>query len=1284
MKIETKPSPKYGALLAPVFALALANSAVAQQVSQPPPPPDTNTPSPDVLGEEDLIVLSPFQVDVTKDKGYFAENTLAGSRLRVNVSDLGAAISVVTKQQLEDTASLDVNDIFRYEIGTEGSSTYTPDVRNPSRNTGVFESIAGNAIGGSMAPTTNTTANRVRGLGSPTFAINYYNSLSMIPFDSYNAASFEINRGPNSLLFGMGSPAGIVNMSTAQATLNKDSAQVQLRVDDRGSDRVSINFNKVLIKDKLAIHAAALYNDEQFVRKPSYDLTRRQYGAITYKPFKGTTIRANIEGYSNDNRRPNSISPIDGVSEWRKAGRPVYDALTHEVKSLDSGDVVSMYASGAQSPWAADVRNYVMGRPDFDPALWDAANNRYNGVTIFGNTALSDVNSILFAPGLGQYNARVIARVADGQPTNYFQPLGGSRPRVGAWGNAAGAFPFSTTPTATDYIYNMDRTRTDAYDWAEMAMGNWSKTGALYDLNDPNTKNVIANTNYYPGVTDKSIYDWTEHNILAMNFGNMRNTSYNVELEQEIIPNLLHFTAGGFRQDFDSMSLYNLGSLDATTLLVDTNLYNSDGTPNPYVGRPYVRDEFPDRIENSSTVDQYRGMLAFTPDFTQNAGWTKWLGRHQIMGMASYMDSLNTTIRRRLVFAASDQQEGIYRYTADPSAAGWAIQGGATMRRHFYLASGGGQPGDGRVTQAAGRMDGDPVTGPVRVFDYATGEYKDINMTSVWNPFDNGTTRNARTLLSYATGWTGYLWKNRIVTTLGVRRDINKTRGVTPNAVGDLPSMTNAERFVNGAYQYDVVFDRWQDWTRMAGTTKTVGAVVKPFQQWESIYNRSGNSLFWEFVENFGFSANKSDNFDAPGSTQVDPFGKVLAKPEGSGQDYGIQFSLFKGKLYTRLNWFESDNKNVRYAGAMSRLIDHIDTTAFRGWLEHIYMINDGANPATDNWTDPYRSGTATFNQAKQTAMQEWVGDNWFQSVPGQFEAAGGRDAYNNYGMNRVGGITGTTTSSAKGVELTVNYNPLPNWTIKVTGTKVETSNTDTTKEIDAWLSVRRPLWDNARAVDYLTPAGLALLNSIGGVNNYLISDEPSVTRRGNIETFWQSTNFTTATKGTPINSDDATNRWTTVEAYRQSVFDSQLATQRDLEGQIAAGQREYNVNLLTNYNFERGVLKGWGVGGAQRYASKAIIGYYGKDTLVDVDDLYDASDTTRPIYDDAQWYTDLWVSYTRKIFADKVRMKLQLNVADAFEGGGLQPIAADWLGNPYGYRIVDSRKFILAATFDF
>ena len=44
--------------------------------------------------------------------------------------------------------------------------------------------------------------------------------------------------------------------------------------------------------------------------------------------------------------------------------------------------------------------------------------------------------------------------------------------------------------------------------------------------------------------------------------------------------------------------------------------------------------------------------------------------------------------------------------------------------------------------------------------------------------------------------------------------------------------------------------------------------------------------------------------------------------------------------------------------------------------------------------------------------------------------------------------------------------------------------------------------------------------------------------------------------------------------------------------------------------------------------------------------------------------------------------MRLQLNVKDVFEDGRLEAVAFNPDGNPYAFRIVDPRQFILSATF--
>jgi Ca-activated chloride channel family protein len=64
----------------------------------------------------DVVTLQPFEVDASRDIGYYAENTLAGSRLRTNIADLASSITVVTKQQLQDAGAqrvVEINDQWR-------------------------------------------------------------------------------------------------------------------------------------------------------------------------------------------------------------------------------------------------------------------------------------------------------------------------------------------------------------------------------------------------------------------------------------------------------------------------------------------------------------------------------------------------------------------------------------------------------------------------------------------------------------------------------------------------------------------------------------------------------------------------------------------------------------------------------------------------------------------------------------------------------------------------------------------------------------------------------------------------------------------------------------------------------------------------------------------------------------------------------------------------------------------------------------------------------------------
>lgn len=272
-----------------------------------------------ITSDDEAITLSPFVVDSSADKGYYSTNTLSGTRLNTKIEDLAASITVVNKQQMQDFALLDMNDVFLYESNTEGIGNYTS--YSIDRNGNVSENVS----------TDPQSANRVRGIGSPNKARNNFRISGRMPIDPITTDALEINRGPNTTLYGLGNPAGTVNSIAATGNVSRDFSSVQFRTDTLGGTRGSIDVNRVLIKNKLAIRASTVYQDDQFTRKPSFSRSKRYAAMVQYRPTQKTSLRAMWERYDNKSRRPNVILPRDGITNWIESGRPTWDPTTWTV-----------------------------------------------------------------------------------------------------------------------------------------------------------------------------------------------------------------------------------------------------------------------------------------------------------------------------------------------------------------------------------------------------------------------------------------------------------------------------------------------------------------------------------------------------------------------------------------------------------------------------------------------------------------------------------------------------------------------------------------------------------------------------------------------------------------------------------------------------------------------------------------------------------------------------------------------------------------------------------------
>ena len=329
--------------------------------------------------DDEVFDLSPFTITSDEDTGYAATNTLAGTRLRSNLKDLAGAVQVVTEEFLEDTGSTNVEDLFVYTTNTE--------VSGPDGNFG-NNGADRRDPNGSM---------RVRGLASPDITRSFF--LSDIGLDTYNTDRVTIAKGPNAILFGLGSPAGIVNSNLKQA-LFEDATQIKLRYGSWDAHREVLDVNRVFIEDVLAFRVIGLNNQNKFKQKPSYEDEQRLYMAMNFKPFENTTIRANMEIGSRTASRPFIITPSSNIPDWVKNGMQTNpdpaDSSGWSIFPQNRGPMYVFDSPGATVPSLGFDAGPATPGPDGIRRLHYTWSNREDSGAAVSNAVLSDEDNWVF------------------------------------------------------------------------------------------------------------------------------------------------------------------------------------------------------------------------------------------------------------------------------------------------------------------------------------------------------------------------------------------------------------------------------------------------------------------------------------------------------------------------------------------------------------------------------------------------------------------------------------------------------------------------------------------------------------------------------------------------------------------------------------------------------------------------------------------------------------------------------------------------------------------------
>ncbi len=1105
-------------------------------------------------GEDEIFELSPFTVDSSDDVGYRATTTLAGSRLKMKLKDVGAAVSVMTEELMDDTGATDAGTLLSYGLSTEVASGDQGNYSAAAPGDGSYSSIS--------TRKNPQSAQRIRGLASATLTRDYF--LTSVPFDKYNTSAITINRGPNSLLFGIGSPGGVINSGVKDSSLGMDFGEVEARIGERGSYRASIDYNKVILEDRLSLRVSLLESDTQFQQNPAYEEVSRHYFALNAKLAKNenvswlgaTNLRANYEG-GEISGTPVDIVPMrDGISSW--FGLP---DNWEEIVAI-SGMEPAGYADGYERKWTVD--NHEGTVPIVAPVtsgFWEHLPVVYTDPTRESSVGLPDasVDGVL---------ARVFWGRAEGDP-------GWSRAdnRYSAPYYSGSRSPGFSVPNIVD---------TNVYD---------------------NRRVLLAGTS-----------QWVKQNFDVKT----------VRLEQSFLQNKagieLAFNAENFARQ-EHVPFYS------RPLMVDGMTRLNNGMINPNVGRPLIMDlGTDDRNDDRTNREAYQATAFYELDLEGDGdGFRKFFGRHIFTGFLGSQQIDNTGYVYRSVMTDLSNETDIQSYQNNrvhawrrnvptvvylgPSMLGSEFQSLADVRLENYFHGSVPQPGDIVTEQYqtwTPTWKGDEFTEDLFF-------QNDFLMQEFLRTGSRSRREIDSEVFSVQNRWFG----GNIVSVFGWRSDeMTDTARVQDSVYDTINPHTSGFRFASGALDSGslILSQLPEDISTQSGDTFTSSVVAHVPQNWLKLPYNSQLSVHY----------NKSENFSASG-VRRNVYGEIIPAPTGETKDFGFTLSTLEDRLSLRFNWFETSSSFSRGPSVSAP-----------GW------ISNGMN----RWRDA-ETGGMTFAEAMElnTELTGIDVSDEFSSFQDVYDEAlrmlpqPVRDRWEGWDENGAGKFgqwtpnPGQATSQdfvSEGFELDVAGSLTTNWTVAFNVAKQETITSN------------------------VAPVGsefvFAVADNLANSPLGLMIDSPNLE-----EDNWWS------------------NRWA-----NNSV--NPVVAALAAEGKVSPEQRKWRWNLVSNYSFTEGALKGVQVGGALRWQDKIATGYRVVVENSRVTPLIDS-----PFFGESETNGDIWVKYGRKILDDKVDWVVQLNVRNLYRSNSdFIPIITNPDGRHVVFRNPNPEEVYLTNTFKF
>ena len=1245
-------------VLALLSALPLGPGLLrAQTASNPTPASSTKE------DEENTVILSPFIVSAEEDKGYLANATAVGGRVRTELKDIASAISVVTTQFLTDTKANDNQSLLKYTTNTEVGGIYG----NYAGVGNTYINGAGESAVNFLRPSQNT---RVRGLDS---ADNTRDLVKTdIPWNGFNVGRVDFQRGPNSILFGQGSPAGIINASTNTAGF-KNGGSVENQIGSFGSLRQTLDYNYVLVPKTLAIRLDAVYDDQKYRQEPAFNKNRTIFGALRWDPklfgdnsTAHTSIRVNYEHGDVKANRPHVLPPNDRIS-------PFFDPNALNRRLIDTA---VDYQTGLY-PWKSGSSN--AGGP-----FTQTANNWISSGSFGGS------NPQLFYAGS---STPILASA--GTVSTYY-----------GINHGIGGFPFSVPAGVADL--------------GEYA-NNVEKYGAQNNL-PPSlmTKYAGGLQGFWKGqsITDPNIFDFY-HKLLD---GPTKKEwqgweSYNFTLEQTFLDDRLGFQAIYDRQHYHDGGQSILGW--GPSITIDNNLYTTEypsaytsvARRNPNAGRAYVSGSGGGSgrwTDRENVILTGRGELRASDFLDGKSLLARILGHHVITGAYS-KEKYQVEDRNWALYAATNVWSDLIGsgYTLDSqgnsigNATGGLKNGDTVINSTIFLSPSLLSADPKNLHLSAITSDVAPAAAlPIRYYDShwnrptnpsdpnyvdptaawtnialtnGVGESATDGDTQANNPLnyvgwktatvpilnaDKGDIdqlyRNGYKVQKKSTSkggtWQAYLFDDAIVATVGYRKDTTKTRSGQAKVDNTGIAQVNSYGLdpLNPAFGVD------------EGSSTSWGIVAR-------LPKSLRGKLPWGSDVSLGYSDGKNTRVE----NRFGFSGTRLPNTKGHTKDISVSVTMLNDRLNFKVTHYDTYNKdaNISTIGGQNATLGAATSSVFTqealGTAEA--LLNQAGldgNEDTLNWYwnwawarfdgSPYGRGDSTWDEAKfqndpttikeKAAIDSWLAQlqpqSWFDAygIPVNVAKAKAKD-YNN-------AITGW---------LPKNYVNIPNNGGKING-EYPTGTVDTRSTGWEFEVTGKPI--NNLDISLNASKQFARQVSLGAdlVNYMEASFKKYTSPAGDLRQWWAG--------DSTLKSNFLSGVW--------SAYQFQQGT----NGKLVNEMSPWRANLSATYRIDHGVLKGAFVGGSYRWQQGTILGY-GMNTAGDNLDI------EKPIWSKAEDWVDLWAGYKFKL-TRKIDWTTQVNLRNVGDKMHLKAISVQPDGTGAGYRIEEGMTWLLSNTLSF